>query len=149
MMIVLFIWTSLAVWGRRATLTTEYGFFLVQQTSSSKHWLLVKQYYICIVNTSSVSPFFLACLLVCYGLLICLLCHPLSSYIYIYGINQNKQSRALHERLKKLLRPLKKHPQKLVFGHFFLNIPLLHVVKASYQFWKKEKNFSRFSLIFL
>ena len=44
--------------------------------------------------------------------------------IYIYGINQNKQSRALYERLKKKLRPLKKHPQKLVFGNFFLHIPI-------------------------
>ena len=47
---------------------------------------------------------------------------------YVYGINQNKQSRALYERLKKNLRPLKKHPQKLVFGYFLLHIPILHVV---------------------
>ena len=43
---------------------------------------------------------------------------------YIYGINQNKQS-------------IKKHPQKLVSGHFFLHILIEHVVKASYQFRKK------------
>ena len=54
--------------------------------------------------------------------------------IQIYGIKQNKQSRAIYERLKKKLRPLKKHSQKIVFGNFFLNIPILHIVNASYQF---------------
>ena len=70
---------------------------------------------------------------------------------HIYGINQNKQSRALYERLKKNLRLLKKHPPKHVFGHLFLHIPISHVVKASYQFWKRKEKiiFQWFFLVYI
>ena len=52
---------------------------------------------------------------------------------YIYGINQNKQSGALHKWLKKIENTQKTSP-KLVFGILFLHIPILYIVKAFYLF---------------
>ena len=71
---------------------------------------------------------------------------PVCGVVYIYGINQNKQSRDLYERLTFFLRPLKKHPQKFVFGHFFYIFLFNMLSKLHISF---EKNiFFQFSWIF-